>query len=135
MKLTGEEIRFMNALEEVTGARARSCLANSKEVTFVVSSGEMGKAIGKQGQKIRALKSKIGRNIQVFEHYEKPEDFLKMAFGKENIEEVSVDSENGTVNVKLGVHKKNVFFNDSGKMRRIREIMKQNYGMNEIKIR
>lgn len=79
IKLTADEMRYIALLETLTGAVAKDCVYEPKEnrLIFVIRPGDMGLAIGKNGANIEKAKKFIGKNIELVEYAEDPENFIK----------------------------------------------------------
>lgn len=79
IKLTADEMRYIALLETLTGAVAKDCIYEPKEnrIIFVIRPGDMGLAIGKNGINIEKAKKFIGKNIELVEYAEDPENFIK----------------------------------------------------------
>ncbi|MDD5162879.1 MAG: NusA-like transcription termination signal-binding factor [Candidatus ainarchaeum sp.] len=137
MKLGADEIFYLNALNSISGANARDCVVQGNTVSFIVRPGELGRAIGKNALNIEQLKKRLKKNIEIFEYSENAGEFLKKAFY--NIEFKKIDSveEQGKKALVVAVDAENrsKMLNNSGKIKRIKEIAKRNYGIEEIKIR
>jgi N utilization substance protein A len=70
VKLTTEGIRYIALFESLTGAIARDCYVDDENdrVIFVVKNGDMGLAIGKNGNNINRVKKSIGKHIEIVEY-------------------------------------------------------------------
>ena len=78
-----ETMQYIALFENLTGAHAKDCLIlNGEEgrLIFVVKSGDMGMAIGRNGSNINRVKQQIGKSVEVVEHSEDPKEFLKNLF-------------------------------------------------------
>jgi N utilization substance protein A len=83
VSFTTETMRYIALFESLTGAHAKDCLVLEGEdsrIVFVVKSGDMGLAIGKNGNNINRVKKQIGRHVEVIEYSEDPKEFLKNLF-------------------------------------------------------
>ena len=60
-----------------TGVESIDCIINDEGIAFLVPKGFMGKAIGKKGVNIQKLRSKINKNIYLFENLPSEEEFIK----------------------------------------------------------
>ncbi|MFH1107539.1 MAG: NusA-like transcription termination signal-binding factor [Candidatus Micrarchaeota archaeon] len=65
MKLSYEELQLLNALEQMTGAKATDVVATPESMIFVVEEGDVGKAIGRGGSNIARLRERLGKNVEV----------------------------------------------------------------------
>lgn len=59
-------MQIMSLFEELSGAKVKDCISGDPLV-FVVNEGEMGKAIGKGGQNVRRLESKLKKKVKIVE--------------------------------------------------------------------
>lgn len=137
MKLRNEELRYINALRAVTGANAKDCWYDSSGITFLLSADQMRLAIGRKGNSIRTLREKMGKNIELLEYAEKPEDFVKKAFCKIKIENVELakDENKKTISICMDSENRRKLLQNLNRLRRVRETMKRDYGIGELKIR
>jgi N utilization substance protein A len=79
IKLSTESIRYIALFEGLTGATARDCIVDEENsrIIFVVKNGDMGLAIGRNGENINRVKRSIGKQVEVIEYSEDLEEFLK----------------------------------------------------------
>jgi len=137
MRMTNREIGYINALETISGAQAKYCLVDSGEISFLVREGQAGKAIGKQGVNIKKLRETLGKEVGVFEYAESPEGFLRKAFRSIEIGKVEMTENEGvkTLFVTPEPTNKRKLLQNIGKMKKIRVIMKEVYGIGNVKVR
>ncbi len=76
MQLNTEDIRFLNAFEMLTHARAVDCFDAEGTLVFIIKSGQMGKAIGKGGETIAKVRRKLGKRVAVYEDSDNPREFI-----------------------------------------------------------
>jgi len=60
IRLTTEGVRYIALFESLTGATARDCVDEGDRVLYVVRTGDMGLAIGRNGEHINRVKKSIG---------------------------------------------------------------------------
>ena len=91
-----ETMQYIALFEQTTGAHAKDCLVvdDDSKVVFVVKSGEMGLAIGKNGSNINRVKKQIGRHVEVIEYSEDPKEFIKNLFQPAAVKNVAVSTKN-----------------------------------------
>ena len=92
IKLTGEEMRYIALFESITGATSKDCVIDDKNdrIIFVAKEGEMGLAIGKAGKNINMLRKMTGRQIEVVENAETPEQLIKNSLSPARIKEIRI---------------------------------------------
>jgi transcription termination/antitermination protein NusA len=94
VKLTTEGIRYIALFESLTGAIARDCIVDEENdrVIFVVKNGDMGLAIGKNGNNINRVKKSIGKHIEIVEHSDDLNEFVANALQPVAVKKVQVVS-------------------------------------------
>jgi len=136
MKISNEEILLINALQNFSGVTARDCIIGNKNILFVVNEKDVGNTIGKKGEKIKRLRIKLKKNIEVYGFTEKPEKFIKNALKEIKIDGVELKEEDKkNLYLSLDSENKRKILAQSSKLKKIKEIMKRNYNIENIKIR
>jgi N utilization substance protein A len=92
VKLTTEGIRYIALFESLTGAIARDCYVDGENdrVIFVVKKGDMGLAIGKNGNNINRVKKSIGKHIEIVEYSDEVDEFVANALQPVFVKKVQV---------------------------------------------
>lgn len=133
MKLEKEEIFFINQLDKQTGVIAKDCLVSGKTVTFLIKNPEMGKAIGKNGKKIKSLTKKLGRKIELIAFFDGPKKFFKKALPKTEFEKIK--AENNSIILKVNSMEKKKIKQKMGKFKRIKKLAERNYNIESVKLK
>ena len=78
--------------ESLTGAIARDCYVDDENdrVIFVVKKGDMGLAIGKNGNNINRVKKSIGKHIEIVEYSDEVDEFVANALQPVFVKKVQV---------------------------------------------
>jgi N utilization substance protein A len=94
VKLTTEGIRYIALFESLTRAVARDCYIDDENdrVIFVVKKGDMGLAIGKNGNNINRVKRSIGKHIEIVESSGDVDEFVANALQPVSVKKVHVVS-------------------------------------------
>jgi N utilization substance protein A len=77
IKLTTAGIRYIALFESLTGAMARDCIDDGDRVLYVVRNGDMGLAIGRNGEHINRVRKSIGKHIEIVEYSDDLAVFMK----------------------------------------------------------
>jgi N utilization substance protein A len=136
MNLGENEIRSLNALSAVSRVEAKDCLIGEKTISFVVNTGDVGPAIGKNGSHVKKLEEVFNKKIEIVEYKEKPDAFLAAAFPNVRLQESQVREEDGhkTLFVRADAESRKKLLGAPGKFRRMREFLSRQFGIDEVKI-
>ncbi|MCH7902883.1 NusA-like transcription termination signal-binding factor [archaeon] len=137
MKLDFEQIRLINALDEIANVSAKDCFIEEDNVVFLVHEKHMRKAIGKNGATVQLMQKKIGKTIELFEYNEKPEKFFAKAFYKAKVEKVVIKKTNGKkiALIKTKNNDKGAILHNLKRLGKIKELARRNYEIEEVRIR
>jgi transcription termination/antitermination protein NusA len=92
VKLTTEGIRYIALFESLTQAIARDCYVDDENdrVIFVVKKGDMGLAIGKNGNNINRVKRSVGKHVEIVEYSDEVDEFVANALQPVFVKKVQV---------------------------------------------
>lgn len=134
IKYTQEEIQLINHFEKETKTTIKDCIITPENITFIVKKGEIGQAVGKKGAIIKKIKQELGKEINVYEHSDKPEEFIKNLLFPVNIKNIDIQNNIATVKVEKK-EKKRAIGKEGKKIKKVKEIMNRHYPeITEIKI-
>jgi len=97
--LSDEARQYIALLEDVTDVAARDCIVDEEfdRVVFLVPAGEMGRAIGPGGRRVKRLEERVGRSVELVEDADRPEDFVANALAPAAVHNVTVSENDTTV--------------------------------------
>lgn len=133
-KLTLDDMWYVTAFEDITGATVKDCIKNSDEIIFVVKKGDMGLAIGKKGTNIKRAREKLGKRIEVIEHSDDPVEFVKRLFHSIRVEDGQMESGNRKViRVSIDERDKKMAIGLKGKkLSKVKMLAKRFHGIEDI---
>ncbi len=135
--LTMEDIQLLNLLETRTGARAKDIVRFGDGLIFVVEEGQMGKALGKNGQNLARLRNDVGKPVELVEASDSLEVFSKNLFRPASVLQVAVSQDGGhkRVSVKVSADSKGLAIGRSGeKIKRAKTLLKKYFEVEDVKI-
>lgn len=137
MRLTSNEIFYLNALNSVSGANARDCVVVGNSIAFLVRKGEIGRAIGKKAESAKALGKRLGLNVEILEYAKDASEFIKKALHNIKIDEVKIVDRNGKQFALLVADSENKrkLLNSSGRIKRIKALAQRDYKIEDVKVR
>jgi N utilization substance protein A len=94
IRLTTESIQYIALFENMTKAKILDCILEEERVVYVVKQGDMGLAIGKNGENINRVKKTLDKPIELVEYSDDPITFLKNAFGPVSLNSVNIINKN-----------------------------------------
>jgi len=92
IKITDNEMKYMALFENMTGATILDCVIDTEgeSIIFAVKKGDIGLAIGRDGEKIKRFKKLTNRQIEVFEYLDTPIQFITRALKPAKIREIKM---------------------------------------------
>jgi N utilization substance protein A len=101
---TEETIQYVRLFQDITRSTVIDCMETPDRLLFVVKTGDIAKAIGKGGENVQALRSKMKKDIHVVEYSEDPKQFVANVFRNYDVKKVDVETrENGVVHATVTV--------------------------------
>lgn len=94
--LSDDARQYIARFEDETGATAIDCLVGTDRLVFVVTTGEMGQAIGPGGETVSRLEDRLGKAVDLVENADTPEGFVANALAPAAVYHVTI-SENDTL--------------------------------------
>jgi N utilization substance protein A len=134
IKLSNDDIALISLFENVTKANVKDCMVdeNKSKITFVVSEGQAGLAIGKGGMNIKKLEEKLKKRIEVLEFSQDPLKFLTNIFRPIQITNAYVSEKStGEKVLHASVAKTNLGMIKS-KAKSAKELISKYFNFNEI---
>jgi len=90
IKITETEMRYIQLLQNMTGATIVDCIVDDDEDTiiFTVKKGEVGLAVGKGGEKIKRFRSMTNKRVEIYEYLPDAENFIRNALKPAKVRDI-----------------------------------------------
>ena len=138
--ITMEELKYLSIFQEFTDAMAYRCIIDEdgNRLIFLVDSADVGKAIGRNGKKVRMLSEIFKKNVEVVAYSEDLEQMIRNLFPGVKI--LSIDVQNRgdekSVIVKVAEEDKARAIGREGKnVKRARLVLKKLFNVTRLQIR
>ncbi len=130
--LNNEQTKQILFFQQVTHASARDCVEDDEHIVFVVAEGDMGKAIGKNGNGIKDLQRMLKKNVLFVEYSNILDRFVENIFFPTKI---NVNSTDDKVMIKVDADNRKYVIGKGGhKIKLARTLISRHFGEKEIKI-
>lgn len=94
IRLSTEGIRYIALFEDLTGAAVRDCIIEDDRIIYVIKAGDMGAAIGRNGDHINRVKKVVDKHIDLVEYADVSAEFMKNAFSPISVKSVNITDKN-----------------------------------------
>ena len=88
IKITQDEMKFIQLLQNMTGATIVDCIIEDDTIIFTVKKGEVGLAVGKGGEKIKRFRSMTNKQVEIYEYLSEPEKFITNALKPAKVKDI-----------------------------------------------
>jgi N utilization substance protein A len=138
LRLSDEARRYIVAFDEITDASATDCLIDdtADRLVFVVTSGEMGAAIGPGGATVDRLESEFGKEVRLIEDADAPEEFVANTLTPAAVYNVTISENDDTIAyVEVDHEDKGVAIGADGKnIALARRLADRHFGIDDVRL-
>jgi N utilization substance protein A len=96
LTLSDEARRHIAAFDDVTGVTPVDCLIEDDRAVFVVPAGEMGTAIGPDGETVEAVEEQLGTRVDLIENADGPAAFVANCLAPAVVRNVTLSTQGGS---------------------------------------
>lgn len=134
--LSDDARQYIALFESETDVPPRDCLVYDDRLVFVVPTGEMGKAIGSGGATVRQVEERVGREVELVEDADTPEDFVANALAPAAVYNVTISENRDTVAyVEVAHEDRGVAIGADGKtIERARELAARHFDVDDVEL-
>ena len=138
INLSDEARQYLGLFDSETGVGARDCLVDdtNDRLVFLIPPGEMGSAIGSDGQTIQAFESLVGCQVELVEDAETAEDFVANALAPAAVYNVTISENRDVVAYAEVAHEdRGVAIGTEGKtIHRARRLAKRHFDIDDVEL-
>jgi len=138
VKFDTETIRLINLFENISGAPVKDCLLDEENNTlyFIIDTGKVGIAIGKNGNSVKNAERAIGKSIKIYEFSDDVATFAKNLVPQ--CKEVKIRIQDGKTIVEIKVDTQDravVIGRDRKNLKVFKELLQRNHNVNDLVVR
>ena len=116
-------MKYISFFENLTRASIKDCILDDERLIFVVGSGELAKAIGKQGAHVRKASGVLKKQIKLVEYSEDVCQFVKNYLLPLKVHEVTQEDTTVTIACQDAKTKGAVFGRDRKSFSKMQDIV------------
>ncbi len=135
--LSMEDIQVLNAMEQLTGAKAEDVIATEDKLIFMVPKSDVGKAIGKGGSNVVRLSQAFKKQVEIVQAASEEKELFANLFFPAAVQELAVKDESGkkSLDVKVNVKDRGLAIGRNGeKIKRAKVLAKRYYNYEDVRI-
>ncbi|MGC8672686.1 MAG: NusA-like transcription termination signal-binding factor [Thermoplasmata archaeon] len=103
IKIDENMLRYISTFYQSTGVDVMDIAEDDENIFFIIYPGSLRKAIANNGENIKKLKEKLGKNIILVEYSDDPQRFIYNLFYRFNVKEINIDKVNDDMRVSVKV--------------------------------
>ncbi|MBT4541162.1 NusA-like transcription termination signal-binding factor [Candidatus Woesearchaeota archaeon] len=135
IKFTPELMGFMSVFHRITNANLKDCFVDDNStLTFVVSTGELGKAIGKKAINIKSLEKSFKKKVRIIEFHAELEKFIKSLVYPSKIDSIELQENIVTIQSTDSQSRGYLIGRAASNLRNYEKIVKRYFDIIEIKV-
>lgn len=134
MKLTLDSINNINLFENLTGAKVKDCLQEEGKLVFLVEEGNIKRAIGKNGSNVERVKKILKKDIKIVAFSNDVCKFVSNLIYPNKADEIKLDGKIVFITVADTVTKGRIFGRSRENLKRINDLVKNYFNVEEVKI-
>ena len=140
--LDTDSLRYIAALEKVSGARVVDCICEEDKITYVIQNGQLGAAIGKAGANVKKLTTALGKKIHLVELDGDPIRFAANLIGTVRVNEMSLkeipapEQPIKKIIIETNARNRGTIVGKGGKnIEMIKNLVKRHHGIDDVIVR
>ncbi len=103
IKIDENMLRYISTFYQSTGVDVMDIAEDDENIFFIIYPGSLRKAITNNGENIKKLKEKLGKNIILVEYSDDPQRFIYNLFYRFNVKEINIDKVDDDMRVSVKV--------------------------------
>ncbi len=127
-------LQTISLFERITGTEAKDCFTSNETLYFVLATENMGKAIGKDGARIKRLQAMMNRRIRLLEFSPDLATFIKNLIYPTKAKQVVADGGIVTITGEDVKGRAMLIGRNSSNLQRLKDIVGRYFEVTEIRV-
>ncbi|MBI3051349.1 NusA-like transcription termination signal-binding factor [Candidatus Woesearchaeota archaeon] len=127
-------LQTISLFERITGTEAKDCFTSNETLYFVLAAGNMGRAIGKDGVRIKRLQAMMNRRIRLLEFSPDLATFIKNLIYPMRARQVVADRGIVTITGEDVKGRAMLIGRNSSNLQRLKDIVGRYFEVTEIRV-
>jgi len=125
----------MSIFTNITKTTLKDCVDSDSKILFIVSEGQAGKAIGKQGVNVKKLEEKFKKKVKITEFSQDPIQFIKNLVYPSKVKEIIRDEDDVYTITPVDSFTRGLLIGRSAvHLREYENIIKRYFNIKELKV-
>ncbi len=120
---SAETIGYINLFERVTNAHVKDCFLEEDKLVFIIGTGDIGKAIGKNGANVKQISYAVKKPIKLIEYNENPAEFLKNLLAPIRPQAIRLDGESLIVKTRDAHEKGQIYGREKTNLKKVQAVL------------
>lgn len=138
IKIDENMLRYISTFYQSTGVDVMDIAEDDENIFFIIYPGSLRKAIVNNGENIKRLKEKLGKNIILVEYSDDPQRFIYNLFYRFNVKEINIEKVNDDMRVSVKVdpgQKARAIGKNGRNLRVTRDILSRHFKVSSLLIK
>ena len=137
IRLDNRTLLSISLFERVTRVPIKDCVEMEDKIIFMVDTGRITQAVGKNGEHVSKLRKQIGKTIQIIEYSDDPKQFVRSVFHPYEVESVEIETRGDQVHATVKVNpalKAKAIGRQGRNLKIFREIINRHHNIQSVSV-
>ena len=137
IKFDFNSIKFMSLFQSITRCDVKDFFDLEDKFCFIVATGQIGKALGKNLSNVKLLENKLKKKIKIVEFNQNMSEFIRNIVFPSKLSEIEFNEEDKILSI-TGIDNKTrgyLIGRNASNLRTSETILKRHFDVNELKVK
>jgi transcription termination/antitermination protein NusA len=134
MKISQEALSYITLFENISRAKIKDCLAEGENLIFIVEEGNVKKALGPNNKNLHKIERMTKKQVKIYGFSSEPVKFIKNLLYPIRVDEVEIVGKILKIIASDSRAKGKIFGRERENLKRLTQIVKKYFDIEEIKV-